>query len=135
VNDPPFEFFSESGVFGADCSECEHPENSRFYFLPGLLSNEISVVLDVVDYLTKFFLELFGIEIDNGTRRCQPSRSANLRHAVNKLYATLLGLPYRVHAHLSPTSITLLSIFLLIACGFRKLAGHGVECQAMAAEY
>ena len=32
-------------------------------------------------------------------------------------------------------SITLLSIFLLIACGFRKLAGHGVECQAMAAEY
>jgi hypothetical protein len=33
------------------------------------------------------------------------------------------------------TSITLLSIFLLIACGFRKLAGHGVECQAMAAEY
>jgi hypothetical protein len=34
-----------------------------------------------------------------------------------------------------PSSITLLSIFLLIACGFRKLAGHGVECQAMAAEY
>src|SRR5208282_3431082 len=33
-----------------------------------------------------------------------------------------------------PTSITLLSIFLLIACGFRKLAGHGVECQAVAAE-
>ena len=35
----------------------------------------------------------------------------------------------------SRSSITLLSIFLLIACGFRKLAGHGVECQAMAAEY
>ena len=34
-----------------------------------------------------------------------------------------------------PVSITLLSIFLLIAWGFRKLAGHGVECQAMAAEY
>ena len=33
------------------------------------------------------------------------------------------------------SSITLLSIFLLIGCGFRKLAVHGVECQAMAAEY
>ena len=32
-------------------------------------------------------------------------------------------------------SITLLSIFLLIGCSFRKLAVHGVECQAMAAEY
>ena len=30
VNDPPFEFFSESGVFGAGCSECEHPENRAF---------------------------------------------------------------------------------------------------------
>ena len=40
---------------------------------------------------------------------------------------------FRRQFHL--TSITLLSIFLLIACGFRKLAGHGVECQAMAAEY
>jgi hypothetical protein len=33
------------------------------------------------------------------------------------------------------SNITLLSIFLLLACGFRKLAGHGVEWQAMAAEY
>jgi hypothetical protein len=36
---------------------------------------------------------------------------------------------------LQEASITLLSIFLLIGCGFRKLAVHGVECQAMAAEY
>src|SRR5271166_1751938 len=33
------------------------------------------------------------------------------------------------------SSITLLSIFLLIGCGFRKLAGRGVESQAMAAKY
>jgi hypothetical protein len=32
-------------------------------------------------------------------------------------------------------SITLLSIFLPIGYGFRKLAVHGVECQAMAAKY
>jgi hypothetical protein len=60
VNDPPFEFFCESGVFGADCSECEHPENSRFYFLPGSLSNEISVVLDVVDYSPNFSSNFSG---------------------------------------------------------------------------
>jgi hypothetical protein len=36
---------------------------------------------------------------------------------------------------MSPPSITLLSILLLIGCGFRKLAGNGVECQAMAAKY
>jgi len=34
-----------------------------------------------------------------------------------------------------PSSITLLSIFLPIGYGFRKLAVHGVECQAMAAKY
>src|SRR5271166_6026130 len=33
------------------------------------------------------------------------------------------------------SSITLLSIFLLIGRGFRKLAGRGVESQAMAAKY
>jgi hypothetical protein len=32
-------------------------------------------------------------------------------------------------------SITLLSIFLPTGCGFRNIAGHGVECQAVAAKY
>ena len=33
------------------------------------------------------------------------------------------------------TSITMLSICLPIGYFFRKIAGHGVECQAMAAKY
>ena len=32
-------------------------------------------------------------------------------------------------------SITLLSIFLPTGCGFCNIAGHGVECQAVAAKY
>jgi hypothetical protein len=35
----------------------------------------------------------------------------------------------------SPPSITLLSIFLPAGYCFRNIAGHGVECQAMAAKY
>jgi hypothetical protein len=33
------------------------------------------------------------------------------------------------------TSITLLSIFLPTGYGSRNIAGHGVECQAVAAKY
>ena len=33
------------------------------------------------------------------------------------------------------SSITLLSIFLPTGYGFRNIAGHGVECQAVAAKY
>ena len=33
------------------------------------------------------------------------------------------------------SSITLLSIFLPTGCGFCNIAGHGVECQAVAAKY
>ena len=40
---------------------------------------------------------------------------------------------HRLNIHRA--SSTLLSIFLLIGCGFRKLAGRGVESQPMAAKY
>ena len=60
--------------------------------------------------------------------------------------ATLAGKPatapetwvaryWRHKAGKALASITLLSIFLPIGCGFRKLAGRGVESQAMAAKY
>src|SRR5208282_978330 len=43
-----------------------------------------------------------------------------LRHSVTEHWTACVPL----------ASITLLSIFLLIGCGFRKLAGRGVESQA-----
>jgi hypothetical protein len=33
------------------------------------------------------------------------------------------------------TNITLLSMFLPTGYGFRNIAGHGLECQAVAAKY
>jgi hypothetical protein len=85
-------------------------------------------------------------------------RLGNARH-INSLSSRLYSLAYALKGHdkrlsriasvrklrclgherLLPirrsASITLLSIFLPIGYGFRKLAVHGVECQAMAAKY
>ena len=51
------------------------------------------------------------------------------------LYSKLMNSETTTSFFETYSSITLLSIFLPTGCGFCNIAGHGVECQAVAAKY
>ena len=80
------------------------------------------------------FVDAFVGQLDMqgaGFFRVEPNETGRPGyHPADLLKLYIYGYLNRVRS-----SITLLSIFLLIGCGFRKLTGHGVECQAMAAKY
>src|SRR5271166_991448 len=76
------------------------------------------------------------------TRAVECTIASKIRWRITESILEILGrniarkvMPNGQSKPMQSASITVLSIFLLIGCGFRKLAVHGVECQAMAAEY